>query len=274
MAALLDEFLEVLGLQVASALEGMLGEQWKATVSGPGAPTGETAYFGWRQKLNLHAEPVMELVGGSASWSEVGKRALRAAGLNEPEAKDIRATFLELMMQSLSGLARDWGERTGTKMELASGAEIAAASFSDPPRHRVLRFRDPQGFSAELFVLVSSTLLDALQPGGPGSAPEQARHGETAVPDGAGKMSSRMEMLLDVELPVSVSFGRAQLALRDLVKLTTGSIVELNRTIAEPVEVIVNNCVVARGEVVVVEGNYGVRIQQILSRADRLRSMD
>jgi flagellar motor switch protein FliN/FliY len=50
--------------------------------------------------------------------------------------------------------------------------------------------------------------------------------------------------------------------------------VELNRAVSEPVEVIVNNCVIARGEVVVVEGNYGVRIQQIVSRQDRLRSVN
>ena len=65
---------------------------------------------------------------------------------------------------------------------------------------------------------------------------------------------------------MSVSFGRTQLPLKDVIKLTTGSIVELNRTIAEPVEIIVNNCVIARGEVVVVDGNYGVRINQIIGR--------
>jgi flagellar motor switch protein FliN/FliY len=78
---------------------------------------------------------------------------------------------------------------------------------------------------------------------------------------------------LDVELPVSVSFGRAQLALKDVIKLTTGSIIELNRSVSEPVEVIVNNCVIARGEVVVVEGNFGVRIRQVISRQERLRTL-
>jgi flagellar motor switch protein FliN/FliY len=67
-----------------------------------------------------------------------------------------------------------------------------------------------------------------------------------------------------------VSFGRAQLPLQDVLKLSAGSIVELNRTISEPVELIVNNCVIALGEVVVVEGNYGVRIRQIASRENRL----
>lgn len=82
-----------------------------------------------------------------------------------------------------------------------------------------------------------------------------------------------MELLLDVELPVSVSFGSAQLPLKDVLKLTSGSIVELDRSISEPVEVIINNCIIARGEVVVVEGNYGVRIQQIISRRERLQTI-
>jgi flagellar motor switch protein FliN len=86
--------------------------------------------------------------------------------------------------------------------------------------------------------------------------------------------ASTLDLLLDVELPVSVSFGRAQVPLKDVLKLTSGSIVELNRTVAEPVEIIVNNCVIARGEVVVVEGNYGIRIQEIISRAERLRTLN
>jgi flagellar motor switch protein FliN/FliY len=82
-----------------------------------------------------------------------------------------------------------------------------------------------------------------------------------------------LDLLMDVDLPVSISFGRTQISLRDVLKLTTGSIVELNRGVNDQVEVLVNHCLVARGEVVVVEGNYGVRIQEIVSRQDRLRSL-
>ena len=82
-----------------------------------------------------------------------------------------------------------------------------------------------------------------------------------------------MDLILDVELPVSISFGKTELPMKDVLKLTTGSIVELNRGVNDPVEVMVNHCLIARGEVVVVEGNYGVRIQQIASRLDRMRSL-
>ena len=78
---------------------------------------------------------------------------------------------------------------------------------------------------------------------------------------------------MDVELAVSISFGKTQLPMKDVLKLTTGSIVELSRGVNETVEVLVNHCLIARGEVVVVDGNYGVRIQQISSKQDRLRSV-
>jgi flagellar motor switch protein FliN/FliY len=88
--------------------------------------------------------------------------------------------------------------------------------------------------------------------------------------DGPVKNLETLDLLLDVELPVSVSFGKAQMPLQQVLKWTPGSIVELECGVNEPVEVVVNNCVIARGEVVVVDGNYGVRVQEIVSRAQRL----
>jgi flagellar motor switch protein FliN/FliY len=79
-----------------------------------------------------------------------------------------------------------------------------------------------------------------------------------------------MSVLLDVQMPVSISFGRASMPLKEIMKLTTGSAVELDRKPEDDVEVIVNNCVIARGEVVVVDGNYGVKITEIISREQRM----
>src|SRR6266849_7304046 len=84
--------------------------------------------------------------------------------------------------------------------------------------------------------------------------------------------SATLELLLDVELPVRVSFGKAQMPLQQVLKWTTGSIVELESAVNEPVDVVVNHCVIARGEVVVVDGNYGVRVQQIVSRERRIET--
>ena len=91
-------------------------------------------------------------------------------------------------------------------------------------------------------------------------------------PPATTRLRHTFDILLDVALPVSVSFGKTSLQIREVLKLNTGSIVELDRLVADPVEVIVNNRVIARGEVVVVDGNYGVRINQLASRDERLRS--
>jgi len=133
------------------------------------------------------------------------------------------------------------------------------------------------GGAATLYAGPNAAFIDALTAAGEGAAEsaakEPADEAQEAAGDAAGA-SKTFDLLLDVEMPVSVSFGRAKVPLKDVLKLTTGSIVELNRSLIEPVEVIVNNCVIARGEVVVVEGNFGVRIQQVVSRRERLRTLN
>ncbi len=82
-----------------------------------------------------------------------------------------------------------------------------------------------------------------------------------------------IDLLLDVELPVRVSFGQTEMQLRDVFKLGTGSVIELDKSVNDPVTVIVNNKPIAKGEVVMVDGNYGVRILEVESTADRIRSL-
>ncbi|MGH9622465.1 MAG: flagellar motor switch protein FliN, partial [Bryobacteraceae bacterium] len=79
-----------------------------------------------------------------------------------------------------------------------------------------------------------------------------------------------LDCLLEVNLPLSVALGRAVMPVRDILKMTPGALVELDRDIGEYVEILVHGTVVARGEVVSVKGNYGVRIKEIISREERL----
>ena len=82
-----------------------------------------------------------------------------------------------------------------------------------------------------------------------------------------------MNLLLDVELPIVVSFGETEMQLKDVLKLGVGSVIELGKSVNDPVTVTVNNKPIAMGEVVMVDGNYGVRILQVESTADRIRSL-
>ena len=80
----------------------------------------------------------------------------------------------------------------------------------------------------------------------------------------AGRMKPS-DMLMHVQVPVSVSFGSTQIRMKDLLNLTTGSVVELDQALHDNVEVRVNDRVIARGEVVAVDGHYGVRVLELIS---------
>jgi flagellar motor switch protein FliN len=73
-----------------------------------------------------------------------------------------------------------------------------------------------------------------------------------------------IEALLGLELPVSISFGRARIELKNLLGLAPGSVVELDRSPADLVDVIVKDIVIARGELVAVDGNYAVRVREVI----------
>lgn len=82
-----------------------------------------------------------------------------------------------------------------------------------------------------------------------------------------------LDVVLDLELPITVRFGETRLTLDALARLGAGSLIDLERAPDDPVDLLVNGRLVARGEVVVVAGCYGVRIREVVSAADRLRSL-
>lgn len=85
--------------------------------------------------------------------------------------------------------------------------------------------------------------------------------------------ATNIERLMDVEMNVTVRFGKTEVPLREVVRFGVGSMIELNRTVDEPVELLVNNYPFARGEVVVIDGYYGVRVTEIGSPEERSRTL-
>ncbi len=78
------------------------------------------------------------------------------------------------------------------------------------------------------------------------------------------------DRLRDLELPLSVALGRATMPVQEVLKITSGSTIELDRNVGDYVELVVQGVVVARGEIVSIKGNYGVRIKEIISQQDRI----
>jgi len=89
----------------------------------------------------------------------------------------------------------------------------------------------------------------------------------------AGSDSQNLNLLLDVNLPIAIELGRTEMTVQDILSLGPGSVVELNKLAGEPVDLLVNNKVVAKGEVVVIDENFGLRVTSLISPEDRLKSL-
>lgn len=114
--------------------------------------------------------------------------------------------------------------------------------------------------TGELDLALSPGWMAALGAGEPPDAPPPAQ-----APDLKAIAAHAADMLMHVEIPVSVSLGRAEMRIKDLLALSQGSIVELEQELNDEVEIRLNNAVIAWGEVVAVDGNYGVRIKSMAS---------
>ena len=271
---LLDQWSVGLADVVASMADQKPEAPWEAAT----APPAEADLLWWEQPFQIAPGAAVWVATPRTTWEYVGTLTLKAAGLETVETNEARNTWLEILGQSLSGLARSIGGVLGREVTCETGAERAPDTHPETAASLSLSFGGaPQ---SPLWIGFSPKLIDVISHPAGGEADETVEAHAPRTDAGAEPVQARrgdipptMELLLDVELPVSVSFGKTEIPMKDVLKLTTGSIVELNRGVNEPVEVLVNHCLIARGEVVVVEGNYGVRIQQIVSRTDRLRSV-
>jgi flagellar motor switch protein FliN/FliY len=270
---LIDHWVETLAQVLESMTDQKPDVRWQAASGAHlevGPPPG-TEVLWWEQKLSAAPEAAVWVGAQRSAWEHVGSATLKAAGLETVELAEARNTWFEILGQSLGALARAVGAILGREVTAGPGTER-----TDPPAVEqwasvYLAFGDEP---LPPLMLALSPELTALISAPPPQSDETETLPMVAESSGPSPMRSRtMDLLLEVDLPVTISFGKAQLAMKDVLKLTTGSIVELNRGINDPVEVLVNHCLIARGEVVVVEGNYGVKISEIASRPDRLRSI-
>ena len=94
-----------------------------------------------------------------------------------------------------------------------------------------------------------------------------------AAQDGRSVPPPNMQFILDIPLQITVELGRKRLLVHDLLQLSQGSVIELSKQIGEPFEVLVNHKLIARGEVVVINDKFGVRITDIISPMERVQQL-
>lgn len=108
---------------------------------------------------------------------------------------------------------------------------------------------------------------------GPSAAPA-AHVFQNLSADGVAPAANNLDLILDIPVQLNVELGRTKIAIRNLLQLAQGSVVELDGLAGQPMDVLVNGCLIAQGEVVVVNDKFGIRLTDIISPAERLRRLN
>lgn len=261
--------------RLAASLEMLCGAQVEVAEAPP--PSGIECE--WRAHP-LDMQPASQLYTAAPEiiGRAIGARVLSAAGLDDFTDEDVAGSYTEVLQSALSAVAQFLGRALAADIALL---EAAVCGTDSPAAFEVsyqLQFEDQTlaplcfGVSASLLSILERRTLEEEGSPMPESAPDALSNNLVRAPIASGTSGTSgvsgdddLSRVLDLELPIRISFGKARVALQDVLKLSTGSIVELDRSIHDPVEIIVNDRVIGRGEVVVTEGNYGVRIQEIVS---------
>ncbi|HMJ53523.1 MAG TPA: flagellar motor switch protein FliN [Polyangiaceae bacterium] len=115
---------------------------------------------------------------------------------------------------------------------------------------------------------------DTSHAAGPGASSPPGHNLGAAALGNAPRSLDSLEFVMDVPVEVSVEIGRKKMRIAEILRVGTGSVLELNKSAGEPLDIYVNNRVVARGEAVVVGDHYGVRLTEVLITDDRNRGGD
>jgi len=179
--------------------------------------------------------------------------------------------------KNLTAGAANQNDLSGLLQDAASGEAGASPDVAPPKELKVVNEGDAIEGDAEAAMLKmledlpaenSRISADDINFSSAAKAEFQQLQQPVATPE-----SRNIELLMDVDLPIAIELGRTRLSIADILALGPGSVVELNKLAGEPVDLLVNQRVVARGEVVVVDENFGLRITQLMTPEERLRAL-
>ena len=176
----------------------------------------------------------------------------------------LQQQLVDGLAPALSDAVAVLAQSVGADLHLAARQEVSAAvafgQEGDGAAFLALSLLDGDQHVASLAVLISDVTIEEEEP-----VAEPSHDFEPLVSVEPTVSPSRpLDLLADVEMQVTAELGRTRMTVRDLLALTPGSVVELDRLAGSPVDVLVNGTLVARGEVVVIDEEFGVRISEII----------
>lgn len=204
------------------------------------------------------------VLGLDAKGASAATRLVIASD-EDPDDAAVLDTLREFGGQAIGTVSQD-------PVHQAIRFEVALELAAEPPPADAAIYSLSFGASVPLVVWAWGELLEqsAEQIMVPHNHPAGS---DVSTPRPISGAPLNLDVILDVDLPISVRFGITEMALQALTRIGPGSVIDLARSPDDPVELLISGKVVARGEVVVVMGNYGVRITEVVSTTDRIRSM-
>lgn len=176
------------------------------------------------------------------------------------EGVDQKAGWGELLRETVDAAASELLARTGRNCRVERFEEAKAGNAAS------LAFQLRAGGRAWT-ILIRDEVRESTQAAGDETAAQQAQSTD------APAIRPGIELLLDVEMEASLRFGSREMPLGEILDLGPGDVVQLDRQVADPVDLIVGDKIVARGEVVLVNGNFGLRVTEVASPKKRLESI-
>jgi flagellar motor switch protein FliN/FliY len=219
-----------------------------------------------------------EHLSGNQGFVLSTKDAVRLSQLLLMEPEDGSSAMTDDHRDAIGELFRQFAGAAASSLKGLAGGEVSFKWVGlnpfpgDPGLQAGLQWTSPGLPPLTLIADLGSTLVTALNP--PPAPPPLELPPPSPGPASLAKARDpKLELLMDVELDVTLRFGERQMALHDILDLSAGSVVELNQYVQDPVELLVGKKVIARGEVVVVDGSYALRVMHIISPMERIESL-
>jgi flagellar motor switch protein FliN/FliY len=249
ISGFLDAFTQAISDALSETGPEDLRLAWSLTSSPANdAPADAETWTWWSGGLSTHPGANFFIGAPDETWEKLGR-----GGSSENKQEDASALVGRCFAKAVE---EQFGGRTVAQDAGPSGAP------TEDWTHISVEIRYAAGQWPNACCVLSPEFEAAL------TGPEKAEPAVAPVFSPASWPTGRTaqsDMLMHVQVPVSVSFGATQIRMKDLLNLTSGSVVELDQALHDNVEVRVNNRVIARGEVVAVDGHYGVRVLELVS---------
>jgi len=273
----LQEYLHAWGASIGRVLQEVAGAPHTWEDLSPAAT--QTLLASLKENgVGLQFEAAQHLAG-KQGFVLSKKDAVRLAQLLLAEPEDGSSVLNDDHRDALGELFRQFAGAAAPLLQGLAGGEVSFQWMGldrlvgTPALQAGIQWDSPGLTSLALVAELDSGLMTALTPTPAIPAALELPAPAQPPPSSTSARDRRLELLLDVELDVTLRFGERQMPLHDILDLSAGSVVELNQYVQDPVELLVGKKVIARGGVVVVDGNYGLRVMEIVSPMERIESL-